>query len=49
MAAYFLDSSALVKQRPPLRLSPLTLVAADAELITAGAAEKLSTDDPNKY
>ena len=30
-------------------LSPLTLVAADADLLAAGAAEGLVTDDPNNH
>jgi len=30
-------------------LSPLTLIAADADLLAAGAAEGLTTDDPNNH
>lgn len=36
-------------RRTTLSLSPLTLVSADADLNAAGAAEGLSTDDPNSH
>lgn len=36
-------------RRTALSLSPLTLVSADADLNAAGAAEGLSTDDPNSH
>ena len=35
-------------ERVQLKLTPLTLIAADAELL-AGAAEGLATDDPNAH
>jgi uncharacterized protein len=36
-------------ERIQLKLAPLTLIAADAELLAAGAAEGLATDDPNAH
>lgn len=36
-------------ERVQLKLAPLTLIAADAELLAAGAADGLATDDPNAH
>ena len=36
-------------ERVQLKLAPLTLFAADAELLAVGAAEGLATDDPNTH
>ena len=36
-------------ERQRLKLSPLTLVTADGDLLAAGAAEGLTTDDPNNH
>jgi predicted nucleic acid-binding protein len=36
-------------ERLQLKLAPLTLIAADAELLAAGAVEGLVTDDPNAH
>lgn len=36
-------------ERVRLKLPPLTLIAADAELLAAGVAEGLATDDPNLH
>lgn len=36
-------------ERVRLKLAPLTLIAADAELLAAGAAAGLITDDPNAH
>ncbi len=41
MAAYFLDRSALVKR--------YVRVTADNDLLAAGAAEGLTTDNPNSH
>lgn len=36
-------------RRTSLNLSPLTFISADVDLNASGAAEGLSTDDPNKH
>ncbi len=36
-------------ERVRVRLAPLTLIAADLDLLAAGAAEGLTTDNPNNH
>jgi hypothetical protein len=54
MAAYFLDTSALIKRHvnetgSKMGLEAVTLVSADRELNTAAVAEGLAVEDPTTH